>query len=214
MMTQETMAYDHKIRKSLKIKHLAGLDESGTGCVAGPVISACVILPDNVDLPLVKDSKKIQGLHKLRKAVNEVEKNALAISIGISTNKTVDMIGPLQADRSAMILALDKIKIEPELLLIDGAREHLLNDSIPEINKKQADSKSLTVAAASVVATYMQHMIMTNYGRIYHGYAFAENYGYLSIDGKKTLMTKGPCPIHRFRYKPVNESAQLHNLRR
>ena len=92
-MTKESMRYDHAIRRSHDIQYLAGLDESGNGCVAGPIIAACVILPDNVDLPNIKDSKKVGTFEELRKLAGEVYESALAVSVGISTSKVVDRLG-------------------------------------------------------------------------------------------------------------------------
>lgn len=204
-MTIESMRYDHAIRRSHDIQYLAGLDESGNGCVAGPIIAACVILPDNVDLPNIKDSKKVGTFEELKKLAGEVYESALAVSVGISTSKVVDKLGPLQADRAAMILAVDKIEIPPDMLIIDGGREHLLNANIPQINKSKGDSASLSVASASIIATYMQHQIMYNFAQNYKNYDFDQNYGYYTQKAKKQLELYGPSPIHRYSYKPIKE---------
>lgn len=204
-MTIESMQYDHVIRRSHNIQYLAGLDESGNGCIAGPLIAACVILPDNVDLPNIKDSKKVGTFEELRTLAGEVYESALAVSVGISTPKVVDKLGPLQADRAAMILAVDQIDIPPDMLIIDGGREHLLNANIPQINKSKGDSASLSVASASIIATYMQHQIMYNFAQNYKGYEFDRNYGYYTQQAKKQLERFGPSPIHRYSYKPIKQ---------
>lgn len=212
-MTIESMQYDHAIRRSHDIQYLGGLDESGNGCIAGPLIAACVILPDNIDLPNIKDSKKVGTFEELRRLAGEVYDAALAVSVGISTPKIVDKLGPLQADRAAMILAVDKIEIPPDMLIIDGGREHLLNANIPQINKSKGDSASLSVASASIIATYMQHQIMYNFAQNYKNYDFDQNYGYYTQKAKKQLDLYGPSPIHRYSYKPIKELVNNHRLK-
>jgi len=191
-------------------KFVAGIDEVGRGPLAGPVVAAAVILPNNPDLEGVNDSKKLTA--KKRELFYEmIKKQALAIGVGIATVEEIDDINILQATKLAMKRALADLSITPDYLLID----HLtIDDPLPQLGITKGDAKSLTIAAASIVAKVVRDKIMVEIGIQHQGYGFEKNSGYgtkAHLDGVKKLgYIEG---VHRRSFQPIKsmlqESAQL-----
>lgn len=176
------------------IKLIAGVDEVGRGPLAGPVVTAAVILPQGTKIEGINDSKKLS--EKKREELFEIIKEkAVAIGIGIESNAVIDEINILQATYSAMRMALNKLEIKPEVILVDAV-------TIPQVEIKQepiikGDAKSISIAAASIIAKVTRDRMMTELDEIYSGYGFKDNKGYGSAFHINAIKEKGLSPIHR-----------------
>ena len=195
---------DFEIEKSLLKTHrwIAGVDEAGRGAWAGPVVSAMVILdPKKID-QRINDSKKIAPKER-EKIFEWILNNCLSYGIGIVDEKIIDQINILEATKYSVELALKKIKIRPEFLLVDA----MTIDSIPLAQKSiiKGDSVSYSIAAASILAKVTRDRIMKKYDSIYQDYNFASHKGYGTFAHKQALQRVGACPIHRFSYRPIKE---------
>ncbi|MDR1721207.1 MAG: ribonuclease HII [Endomicrobium sp.] len=185
------------------IDSIAGVDEAGRGPLAGPVAAAAVILPKDLVIPDLKDSKQLS--EKKRKILFEViKKRALAYAVKIIDSETIDKINILQATFRAMSGAVVKLKIRPNLCLIDG------NRNIPELfcNQKAVvggDAKSACIAAASVLAKVSRDKIMLKYAQLYSVYGFEKHKGYGTKKHIEALKKYGVCPIHRRTFYPVSD---------
>ena len=174
--------------------YIAGVDEAGRGPLAGPVVAAAVILPEDAFLPFLNDSKKVS--EKRREVLfDEIKYTAIAYGIGIASNAVIDDINILQATYVAMREAIIALKKTPNIILVDAV-------NIPGVNIKQVgivkgDAKSVNIAAASILAKVTRDKIMSEYDKIYPEYAFASNKGYGTAAHIKALREYGPCDIHR-----------------
>ena len=175
-------------------KLIAGIDEVGRGPLAGPVVTAAVILPEDCNLLYINDSKKVSA--KMREVLyDQIMEKAIAVGIGIEGVDVIDDINILQATYSAMRKSIEALEVKPDLILVDAV-------TIPKISTEQVaiikgDEKSITIAAASIVAKVTRDRMMVDYDEIFPGYFFASNKGYgaqVHIDAIKAI---GPCPIHR-----------------
>ncbi len=185
---------------------VAGLDEVGRGCLAGPVVAAAVILPEDVSLPGVRDSKTLSP--KRRQVLDRlIRKKALAVSLGQIGWAEIDQINILQASLKAMAQAVDRLELRPKALLIDG------NQTIPNVLPQKAvvhgDQRSLSVASASIVAKVFRDALMEEMHRHYPQYNFARNKGYATLEHRNALKLYGCCPIHRKTFKGVREYINL-----
>jgi len=184
---------------------LAGADEAGRGCWAGPVVAAAVILPDDWFPEGLDDSKKLSA--KKREALcREIRTSALCWGACAVSPGVIDRINILQASLLAMRRSVLKLKNKPELVLIDGTQTPELN--IPADAIIKGDGTSAAIAAASILAKVFRDRIMVAYDRKYPGYGFAQNKGYGAAVHQEALKSLGPCAIHRFSYKPVAELDQ------
>lgn len=184
------------------IEFIAGVDEVGRGCLAGPVVSAAVVLPRDWDVLGLDDSKKLSE-KKREELFDVIRDKALAYSIGMVDNETIDEINILEATKIAMkgaICSLNKKLKEEE----DKCLEWILIDALrlDDIDIKQSaiikgDSKSISIAAASILAKVTRDRLMKKMGEIYSGYAFEKNKGYGTKEHYKGLDEIGPCRIHR-----------------
>nr|WP_314757540.1 ribonuclease HII [uncultured Lachnoanaerobaculum sp.] len=176
------------------LAYVAGIDEAGRGPLAGPVVAAAVILPKDIFLPFLNDSKKVT--EKRRDVLfDEIKQNAIAYGIGIASNTLIDEINILQATYEAMREAINALEKTPDVLLVDAVH-------IPDINLKQVgivkgDAKSVNIAAASILAKVTRDRIMAEYDKIYPEYGFASNKGYGTATHIAALKEVGPCAIHR-----------------
>ncbi|MCI7274910.1 MAG: ribonuclease HII [Lachnospiraceae bacterium] len=173
---------------------ICGIDEAGRGPLAGPVVAAAVCLPENCELLYVNDSKKLSE-KKREELFDQIREKAVSYGIGIVGPDVIDEINILQADYEAMRIAVSQLKPQPEVLLNDAVR-------IPGLSMKQVpiirgDAKSLSIAAASILAKVTRDRMMAEYDKIYPEYGFAGNKGYGSASHIEALKTYGPCPIHR-----------------
>ncbi len=180
---------------------IAGIDEAGRGCLAGPVVAACVSFRDNVFIEGIKDSKELTAEQR-ESLFDQIISNAF-VGIGIIDVELIDRINILEATRLAMIKAYKNLGRKVELLLIDAL-------SLPELKISQraiikGDQKSASIASASIIAKVTRDRIMKNYHEKYCQYGFERNKGYATKEHLQALKKFGPCPIHRKSFSPVRE---------
>lgn len=184
------------------LRHVAGVDEAGVGPLAGPLVAAAVILPQDLRPRGLDDSKKLDEPARDRLAA-EVKAGAVAWAVGLASPEEVDRLNPYQAGLLAMRRAVAGLAVAPEHLLVDARR-------IPEVTAPQqgivkGDSKSLSIAAASVVAKTTRDALMVEAEARWPGYGFARHKGYGAPEHLEALRRLGACPIHRRSYAPVAE---------
>lgn len=175
---------------------IAGMDEVGRGPLAGPVVTACVILPLEEDRILegVTDSKKLSPKRRAQLEA-EILAQAEGYALGIVDEKTIDRINILQATRKAMAQAALALEPPPELVLVDAVGGLAIPMTQWPIIK--GDLKSYLIGAASIVAKEARDRMMREYDALYPGYGFARNMGYGTAEHISALKRMGPCPIHR-----------------
>lgn len=189
--TKGMSVYEERFRDK---GYLCGIDEVGRGPLAGPVMAGAVILPKDHPILYLNDSKKLTP--KKRDELYEViMKEAVAVGIGSEDEKVVDEINILQATYSAMRKAILKLAVKPDFLLVDAVT--IPDTGIPECPIIKGDAKSVSIAAASIVAKVTRDRLMVEYDRIYPEYHFAKNKGYGTAEHIAALKKYGPCPIHR-----------------
>jgi ribonuclease HII len=188
---------------------VAGLDEVGRGCLAGPVVAAAVILSPDIHLSGVRDSKALSS--KQREDLNRaIRDKALAVSVAQVESTEIDRINILRASLKAMAQAVDNLDLRPMALLVDGNQQipHIL----PQKTLVKGDQRSLSVAAASIVAKVFRDSLMKEMHRHYPHYNFAGNKGYATSEHRKAIKLYGCCPIHRRTFKGVREHTTIHNV--
>nr|WP_198912489.1 ribonuclease HII [Desulfuromonas acetoxidans] len=181
---------------------VAGIDEAGRGPLAGPVVAAAVILPEHFDLPGLNDSKKLTE-KKREQLFGPIRQQALAVGVGFAHAEEIDEINILQATVQSMCRAVARLKVTPQHLLIDGITPLPL--SIDQQTIKKGDSRSLSVAAASVIAKVVRDRMMKVYARHYPDYGFEGHKGYGSARHRQLIAEHGPCPLHRKTFGGVRE---------
>ncbi|MFC1538569.1 ribonuclease HII [Candidatus Latescibacterota bacterium] len=186
------------------MKTIAGVDEAGRGPLAGPVVSACVILPENPELTGLDDSKKMTAKSREEMYVR-ITKSAVAWGIGMADNDEIDEIGILEATMKSMRRAVRNMGEKPDIVLIDGNKTPGLN--FKERAIVNGDSISLSIAAASVIAKVTRDRIMTELDSMFPGYGFVRHKGYGASAHAAAIGKLGPCDIHRFSFKLVPSSA-------
>lgn len=175
-------------------KAIGGIDEAGRGPLAGPVVAACVIMPEDRSFDGIYDSKKLTP--KRRETIyNIIKQEACAIGIGRVDAKIIDEINILNATRKAMELAVKSCKIKPDYLLVDAMELH--NIYIPQISIVKGDILSQSIAAASIVAKVVRDREMMYWHRIYPQYGFDRHKGYGTKAHINAIGKYGMCPIHR-----------------
>lgn len=172
---------------------VAGLDEVGRGPLAGPVVTAAVILDPDKPIYGLRDSKKLSKVKRAELAL-EIEEKAIAISIHEHSNDVIDEINILAATKDSMLQAIKQLSIAPQHLLIDALK---LDCPIEQTSLITGDDKCLCIAAASVVAKVYRDNRMMEYDAIYPGYGFAHHVGYGSREHIEAIKRLGPSPIHR-----------------
>ena len=175
-------------------EYIGGIDEVGCGPLAGPVVTACVILPKDCSILYINDSKKLSAA-KREELYDTIMEQAVSVSIGVVSEARIDEINILQATYEAMRQAISEATVEPQLLLNDAV-------TIPGVNIKQVpiikgDAKSISIGAASIIAKVTRDRMMVESESIYPEYNFASNKGYGSAEHIAALREFGPCPIHR-----------------
>jgi ribonuclease HII len=181
-------------------RYVAGTDEAGRGPLAGPVVAAAVILPEDKPLCGLDDSKKLTPRQR-RELFREITSSALAWSVGSSSPAYIDATDILQATRKAMEQALAKLSLLPDYLLVDAL--HLPGVALPQEGIEGGDGKCACIAAASVVAKVTRDTWMEEWDRQYPGYGFARHKGYPTPEHVQALMKLGPCPLHRRSFEPL-----------
>jgi ribonuclease HII len=181
---------------------IAGVDEAGRGCLAGPVVAAAVILPPDWVDPEVNDSKQL-GASKREELFVRIQEHAVSHAVGIISEAVIDRVNILQATYLAMEQAVTALQVPPQYLLIDALT--LPNVSLPQQGITKGDSLSLSIAAASIVAKVTRDRLMVDYDRQYPGYGFAGHKGYGTKQHLHAIATLGLCPIHRKTFRGVKE---------
>ena len=180
-----------------EIQVICGVDEAGRGPLAGPVCAAAVILPKDLQIPGLTDSKKLTD-KKRRELFPLIQEQALAYGIGFATEQEIDEINILQATFLAMQRALDQLTVKPDLALIDGNREK--DFGIPVKTVVKGDSLSANIAAASILAKVTRDNLMVEMAANYPQYGFEIHKGYGTKAHYAALREHGACPIHRMSF--------------
>lgn len=185
------------------VRFIAGIDEAGRGPLAGPVVAACCILPKDAVILYLNDSKKVTALRR-EAMLPEIKEKAIAYGIGIVEEKRIDEINILQADYEAMRIALQQTSAMLQAKGLADAPGLLLNDAvtipgvdIPQESIIKGDAKSVSIAAASILAKVTRDHLMEEYDALYPEYGFARNKGYGTKEHIEALKRLGPCQIHR-----------------
>ena len=173
---------------------LCGIDEVGRGPLAGPVVAGAVILPEDCEILYLNDSKKLSE-KKRELLYDEIMEKAIAVGIGAVSPERIDETNILQATYEAMRIAISRLSVRPDLLLNDAVT--IPQVDIPQVPIIKGDAKSVSIAAASIIAKVTRDRMMVQYEDLYPGYEFASNKGYGSARHIAALKEIGPCPIHR-----------------
>ena len=177
------------------IEYICGIDEAGRGPLAGPVVVGAVILPQDSFIEGVNDSKKISE-KKREKIYDQIIEEAVAWSVGIVDEKTIDEINILNATKLGVKLALEGLKQKPDVIMVD-ALNNMDTLGIPYISVVKGDAKNYSIAAASIIAKVTRDRMMQEYDAIYPGYNFTKNKGYGTKEHIDAILSLGPSPIHR-----------------
>ena len=186
-MKQYEKKYEH-------LGYLCGIDEVGRGPLAGPVVACAVILPKDCDILYLNDSKKLTA-KKREELYDVIQEKAVAVGLGMVGPARIDEINILQATYEAMRMAIGNLKISPQLLLNDAVT--IPEVTIPQVPIIKGDAKSVSIAAASIVAKVTRDRMMEEYDKVMPEYGFAANKGYGSAAHIAALKKYGPSPIHR-----------------
>ncbi len=173
---------------------ICGIDEVGRGPLCGPVVAGAVILPKDCQILYLNDSKKLSE-KKREELYDVIMEQAIAVGIGMATPQRIDEINILQATYEAMRQAIGALKVKPAVLLNDAVT--IPQVEIPQIPIIKGDAKSVSIAAASIIAKVTRDRMMVEYDRLYPGYDLASNKGYGTKVHMEALKTIGPCEIHR-----------------
>lgn len=200
-MKSNLLKYEHELYKN-NITLIAGVDEAGRGPLCGPVVAGAVILPKNYELEGLNDSKKLS--EKKREEFFEIlQRDAIAIGVGIVSAKEIDEINILEASRKAMYLAIEDLKVTPEYILSDAMS---LNDiDIPSKPIIHGDALSLSIAAGSVIAKVTRDHIMLDIDKEHPEYNIKKHKGYPTKEHMELLKKYGVFEEYRMSYKPVKQ---------
>ncbi len=200
---EKMLAYEKELYTQ-GIQLIAGVDEVGRGPLAGPVVAAAVILPEDCKISGLNDSKKIPK-SKHKEIYEAVLQNAVAIGIGIKDNQVIDQVNIYEATKLAMMEAIGQLEPQPQHLLIDAMK---LDLPIPQTSIIKGDANSLSIAAASIVAKVTRDQMMEEFDREYPGYDFAQNAGYGTVKHLAGLDKLGVTPIHRRSFEPIKSMCE------
>lgn len=204
---------DSRLEKFLlkRYKTIAGIDEAGRGPWAGPVVSACVVIDRDFRFKkehrLIDDSKKLTD-RKRRELADMIRRDFGRVGIGVVDNGLIDRMNILKATFLSMENAYRDCRLSCDLILIDG------NKMIPGIKDEQqaiidGDAKHVIIAAAGIIAKVARDDMMSSAEERYPGYGFSQNKGYGTAAHREALARLGPCPIHRFSYRPVADIVKI-----
>ncbi len=174
--------------------YICGIDEAGRGPLAGPVVAGAVILPKDETILYLNDSKKLSP-KKRDSLYDEIMEKAVAVGIGMASPARIDEINILQATYEAMREAVGKLAVNPDILLNDAVT--IPGVEIPQVPIIKGDAKSISIAAASIVAKVTRDRLMEEYDQVLPGYGFAKHKGYGTKEHIQALKNLGPTPIHR-----------------
>lgn len=189
--TEQMKAYEHKYEH---LGYLCGIDEVGRGPLAGPVVACAVILPKDCSILYLNDSKKLSAA-KREELYDVIMKEAVSVGIGMAGPARIDEINILQATYEAMREAVSKLSVVPQLLLNDAVT--IPGITIPQVPIIKGDAKSVSIAAASIVAKVTRDRMMEEYHKVMPEYGFNSNKGYGAQVHIEALKKYGPSPIHR-----------------
>ena len=189
--TERMKEFEYKYQE---YSYICGIDEVGRGPLAGPVVAAAVILPKDENILYLNDSKQLSE-KKREELYDIIMEKAVAVGVGVVSPAVIDDVNILQATYEAMRIAIGKLQVRPDLLLNDAV-------TIPDVDIKQVgiikgDARSVSIAAASIVAKVTRDRMMVEYDKIYPEYKFASNKGYGSKEHIAAIEKIGPCAIHR-----------------
>ena len=185
---------------------VAGIDEAGRGPLAGPVSVAAVILPHDLYLPKINDSKKISA--KVREELyDEIMEKAIAVKAVFVDARTIDRVNIYQATINGMYESVFGLTQEPDAVLIDAVK--LENLTMPSLSIIKGDAKSASIAAASIIAKVNRDRLMDKYDKEYPQYGFAHHKGYGTAEHVAALRQYGPCPIHRKSFEPIRSMVDV-----
>lgn len=181
-------------RKYETYAHICGIDEAGRGPLAGPVVAGAVILPKGLTISYLNDSKQLSE-KKRELLYDEIMEKAVSVGVGVISPQRIDEINILQATYEAMRMAITQLSVKPDILLNDAIR--IPQVDIPQVPIIKGDGKSLSIAAASVIAKVTRDRMMVEYDKLLPQYGFAGHKGYGSAAHIEAIKTYGPSPIHR-----------------
>ena len=192
--------WENELRKE-GFSRIAGVDEAGRGCLCGPVAAAAVILPDPHGLRGVDDSKQL-GEAERERLCEKIEQRAISWSVAMVDAATIDRVNILEASRMAMRLAVERLPLPADALLVDALA---IPASLPQTSIIHGDAVCRSIAAASILAKVHRDRTMREWDRLYPGFAIASNKGYGTPVHLQALQALGPTAEHRFSYRPVRE---------
>lgn len=177
------------------VKYIAGIDEAGRGPLAGPVVIGCVIMKPESFIEYVNDSKKVSET-KREMLYEKITDEAISWSTGIVDEKEIDEINILNATKKALTMAIDKLDVKPDVILVD-ALDKIDTHEIPYISVIKGDAKIYSISAASIIAKVTRDRIMREYDEVYPEYGFAGHKGYGTAKHIQAIREHGICPLHR-----------------
>ena len=189
---------EKEIYEKEKINNICGIDEAGRGPLAGPVVVATVIMPKDSMIEGINDSKKISE-KKREKLYEEITKEAICYSVGIIDQREIDRINILNATKKGLTTALSSMEKKPDLILVD-ALTNIDTLGIPYRSIIKGDSKSYSIAAASIIAKVTRDRIMREYDEVYPEYGFAKHKGYGTAEHIAKIKEYGICNLHRLTF--------------
>lgn len=199
----ESMSHFERFYRAQGLKPIAGVDEVGRGPLAGPVVAAAVILPDDCYIPGLNDSKKLQ-LSEREKLYNQIDRTAVAWATASVSVKRIDEVNIYQATLEAMTQAVNQLNQVPQVLLNDAV-------VLPDIEVVQekvigGDQRSISIAAASIMAKVTRDRFMEKLGEVYPQYGFERHMGYATAEHLQALRKYGPTEVHRQSFAPVRNA--------
>lgn len=200
LLEEERRAYTQGIQT------IAGVDEVGRGCLAGPVYAAAVILPQEFELPKLNDSKKLSPAQR-EVLFEQIHQQAVAVEVAWVDVEEIDRINIFHAALKAMALALQQLQTHPQLVLVDG--KFKVPVSLSQKTMVKGDARSASIAAASIVAKVSRDRFMGSQDKCFPGYNFSQHKGYGTAAHLKALGELGVSPLHRRSFAPVRERLEL-----
>jgi ribonuclease HII len=197
--------------RSVQYKYIAGVDEVGRGPLAGPVVSAAVVLPDDLVgdedwLSVINDSKKLSE-SKRQMAYEIISREAVSVAVGITNASTIDSVGILPATISSMFTALRGLEVSPDFVLFDFIP--LKDCEYPYRTVVKGDTKSYSISAASIIAKVTRDELMKEADEQYPGYGFSGHKGYGTAKHLDAIKRLGPCEIHRRSFAPIKNYVRI-----
>ena len=193
--TQKMFEHDKSLLND-KIKYIAGIDEVGRGPLAGPVVTACVVMPYDDMLAGVFDSKKVTKKNRER-LFEEIKNKAISYSISVKDQNVIDEINILNATKESMKESFSSLSVKPDALLVDAVKLNICENEMPII---KGDATSYAIACASILAKVYRDRLMEDYAKIYPNYDFENNVGYGTKKHIEAIKNFGITPIHRLSF--------------